>query len=105
MEDHGYTPEGLPIIINPKNLVGAILADVEKATEREFNEVFDNIFERIERENKGYISVIKDVIKRQYGQELEGEEVEVATMGFILGYEILRRQAEANKLERDLKIK
>lgn len=102
MADEKYTSEGLPVIINPKNIADAIIFDVERSRDKEFKEFFNDLWERIKKENRGYIAAIKQIMAQQYGQALEGDQVEHATTGFIFGYEILRKQAEANQLERKI---
>ena len=87
-----YTPEGLPIVLNK------VLEDYEKECSNNVDtdgclRAANNVRNRIQKDNPELF-----FYKQSIGEHLNIEEQITFDLGFGMAYELLRRQAKANKL-------
>ena len=88
------TEDGLPVVsIDSVKSFTEILK-----RERNMDQVADNIKERLLKENRRIYNFVDGVYK-QYG---ESDFVDGVAFGVAITYELLRKQSEANKLEKEV---
>lgn len=91
-----YTPEGLPVVSkdNYESLIGIWMREWKRAQKKPTVE--DVLVRRLEKDNPLIMKVVSGSV-RSLG---EGEFCDGLAFGVAMTYELLRRQSEANKLEK-----
>lgn len=91
-----YTSEGIPIL--KKGILETFIRDMSvRKEEGTIQDYQDEIVERIRKSNPLYLDCC-DSLEEYYSYKTH-EEIFALLNGLIIGYEIVRRQGESNKLE------
>lgn len=95
------TPDGLPVL--QEGILDVLQRDSRQyASEKKTQKFLEDIKRRIEHENPLYLEEIKRHARDTLSNGLSQDVAIGIIIGAETGYELLRRQAEANKLNEEL---
>lgn len=107
MDKNRWTKEGLPIV--GERIIEVMLRDFGKRGgegKKSVKRWIDELINGIKIENRGYYEGMLKITDDYRGtncSDCSDEEARAVIVGFLYGYELLRRSGETNKLEDSIK--
>lgn len=96
-----YTPEGLPVVC--EDIVDMYIRDLQKRVNEGSESVFDYASEKmnqiLKKENSNFVKLLKHFKEKEYPTPCH---FNAFCFGLFSAYELLKTQAETNKLEEEI---
>jgi hypothetical protein len=89
-------PNGIPLI--SEGLADIYLRDFESIPLEQLEERANEMQDRSELVNPNFLKEARKIARHHFSDDPEGKEATAIVGGFILAYELIRRQIESNNL-------